>query len=249
MDLLSYQLQEITAANLVEGEDEELEQERNRLVNAEKLVKGAGDAFEALYGEGRGSDSLQNALIHLEEIHRYDESVGPVLEMVQSAVYQVEEAIRLLGRYRDELEFEPDRLNQVEERLHLIHQLKRKYGDTIRSVLAYGETIAGELEELKNRDENREEVRRKLDNVREKLESVASRLTSARKRAAERLEQRMEAELSDLNMANTAFRVTFQSAERFTPTGCDRWSFKSHPIPANRFARSPRSRPAVNCPG
>ncbi|MFS8515004.1 MAG: hypothetical protein LOD87_14985, partial [Planifilum fulgidum] len=57
MDLLSYQLQEITAANLVEGEDEELEQERNRLVNAEKLVKGAGDAFEALYGEGRGSDS------------------------------------------------------------------------------------------------------------------------------------------------------------------------------------------------
>lgn len=231
MDLLSYQLQEITAANLVEGEDEELEQERNRLVNAEKLVKGAGDAFEALYGEGRGSDSLQNALIHLEEIHRYDESVGPVLEMVQSAVYQVEEAIRLLGRYRDELEFEPDRLNQVEERLHLIHQLKRKYGDTIRSVLAYGETIAGELEELKNRDENREEVRRKLDNVREKLESVASRLTSARKRAAERLEQRMEAELSDLNMANTAFRVTFQSAERFTPTGCDRVEFQIAPNP------------------
>src|SRR5690606_6312477 len=169
IDLLSYQQQEISAANLTAGEDQELEQERNRLVNAEKLVKAAGDAFEELYAEGRGNDSLQNALNHLEEIVRYDESVGPVLELVQSAVYQVEEAIRLLGRYRDELEFEPERLNQVEERLDLIHQLKRKYGDTIESILAYGETVAEELEELRNRDENREEVKRKLEAVREEL--------------------------------------------------------------------------------
>ncbi|MFS8514339.1 MAG: AAA family ATPase, partial [Planifilum fulgidum] len=139
IDLLSYQLEEIAAANLAEGEDQELEQERNRLVNAEKLVKATGDAFEALYGEGRGADSLQCALVHLEEIRRFDESVGPVAELVQSAAYQVEEAIRLLGRYRDELEFVPERLNQVEERLDLIHQLKRKYGDTIESILAYGE--------------------------------------------------------------------------------------------------------------
>jgi DNA repair protein RecN (Recombination protein N) len=232
IDLLNYQLQEIAAANLTAGEDQELEQERNRLVNAEKLVKAAGDAFEELYAEGRGNDSLQNALNHLEEIVRYDESVGPVLELVQSAVYQVEEAIRLLGRYRDELEFEPERLNQVEERLDLIHQLKRKYGDTIESILAYGETVAEELEELRNRDENREEVKRKLEAVREELEGVASRLTSARKRAAERLERRMEEELSDLNMANTAFRVALQPSERgFTPTGCDRVEFQIAPNP------------------
>ncbi|MEW9033882.1 MAG: DNA repair protein RecN, partial [Planifilum fimeticola] len=232
IDLLNYQLQEIAAANLTAGEDQELEQERNRLVNAEKLVKAAGDAFEELYAEGRGNDSLQNALNHLEEIVRYDESVGPVLELVQSAVYQVEEAIRLLGRYRDELEFEPERLNQVEERLDLIHQLKRKYGDTIESILAYGETVAEELEELRNRDENREEVKRKLEVVREELEGVASRLTSARKRAAERLERRMEEELSDLNMANTAFRVALQPSERgFTPTGCDRVEFQIAPNP------------------
>ncbi|GAA5346485.1 DNA replication and repair protein RecN [Planifilum fimeticola] len=232
IDLLNYQLQEIAAANLTAGEDQELEQERNRLVNAEKLVKAAGDAFEELYAEGRGNDSLQNALNHLEEIVRYDESVGPVLELVQSAVYQVEEAIRLLGRYRDELEFEPERLNQVEERLDLIHQLKRKYGDTIESILAYGEAVAEELEELRNRDENREEVKRKLEAVREELKSVASRLTSARKRAAERLERRMEEELSDLNMANTAFRVALQPSERgFTPTGCDRVEFQIAPNP------------------
>lgn len=232
IDLLSYQLQEITAANLVEGEDQELEQERNRLVNAEKLVKAAGDAFEELYAEGRGADSLQNALNHLEEIVRFDESVGPILELVQSAVYQVEEAIHLLGRYRDELEFEPDRLNRVEERLDLIHQLKRKYGDTIESILAYGEAISEELEELRNRDENREEVKRKLDTVREKLKNVADRLTSARQKAAKRLEQRMEAELADLNMANTTFRVAFQSSERgFTPTGCDRVEFQIAPNP------------------
>ncbi|MFO7289474.1 DNA repair protein RecN (Recombination protein N) [Planifilum fulgidum] len=232
IDLLSYQLEEIAAANLAEGEDQELEQERNRLVNAEKLVKATGDAFEALYGEGRGADSLQSALVHLEEIRRFDESVGPVAELVQSAAYQVEEAIRLLGRYRDELEFEPDRLNQVEERLDLIHRLKRKYGDTIEAVLAYGKSVAEELEELKNRDENREEVKRKLEAVQEKLESAAKRLTTARKKAAERLERRMEEELSDLNMANTTFRVSFQPAEQgFTPTGCDRVEFQIAPNP------------------
>ena len=162
----------------------------------------------------------------------YDESVGPVAELVQSAAYQVEEAIRLLGRYRDELEFEPDRLNQVEERLDLIHRLKRKYGDTIEAVLAYGKSVAEELEELKNRDENREEVKRKLEAVREKLESAARRLTTARKKAAERLERRMEEELSDLNMANTTFRVSFQPAEQgFTPTGCDRVEFQIAPNP------------------
>ena len=232
MDLLSYQLQEITAASLVEGEDQELEQERNRLVNAEKLVKAAGDAFEELYAEGRGGDSLRNALYHLEEIIRFDESVAPIFESVQSAVYQVEEAIRLLGRYRDELEFEPDRLNRVEERLDLIHRLKRKYGDTIESILAYAESVSGELEELRNRDENREKVKQRLDMVGEKLKNLADLLTSARKKAAKRLEQRMEAELADLNMANTAFRVAFEPAERgFTPAGCDRVEFQIAPNP------------------
>lgn len=232
IDLLSYQQQEISAANLAEGEDQELEQERNRLVNAEKLVKAAGDAFEALYAEGRGADSLQHAMYHLEEIARFDESAGPILELVQSAVYQVEEAIHLLGRYRDELEFEPDRLNQVEERLHLIHQLKRKYGDTIEAILAYGQAVSEELEELRNRDENREEVKRKLDAVQERLREAADRLTSARRQAAERLEQRMEAELADLNMANTLFRVAFHPSERdFTPTGCDRVEFQIAPNP------------------
>lgn len=232
IDLLSYQLQEISAANLTEGEDQELEQERNRLVNAEKLVKAAGDAFEELYGEGRGADSLQNAMNHLEEITRFDKSVEPILELVQSAVYQVEEAIHLLGLYRDELEFEPDQLNQVEERLALIHQLKRKYGDTVEAVLAYAEAVSKELEELRNRDENREEVKRKLDVVQEKLKDLADRLTSARQQAAKRLEKRMEKELADLNMANTAFRVAFHPSDRgFTPLGCDRVEFQIAPNP------------------
>jgi len=98
--------------------------------------------------------------------------------------------------------------------------------------LAYGKSVAEELEELKNRDENREEVKRKLEAVQEKLESAAKRLTTARKKAAERLERRMEEELSDLNMANTTFRVSFQPAEQgFTPTGCDRVEFQIAPNP------------------
>ncbi|BCU81605.1 DNA repair protein RecN [Polycladomyces abyssicola] len=234
IDLLRFQQEEIAAAKLTEGEEEELELERKRLAHAEKIVQNASEAYEALYGERRGLEHLHDALQALEEIAQVDESIRSVWEMVQSAYYQLEEAARELGTYRDQLEFDPDRLVEVEDRLHLIHQLKRKYGDSIRDILSFGERVQEELERLLNRDENKEALEAEMRKLRAELDQKADELTALRKQAARRLEERVEKELADLNMGATTFHVAFYSSETpngLTPTGKDRIEFQIAPNP------------------
>lgn len=234
IDLLRFQHEEIAAAQLTDGEEEELESERNRLVHAEKIVQNASEAYEALYGERRGLEYLHDAMQALEEIVQVDESVRSVWETVQSAYYQLEEAARELGNYRDQLEFDPDRLSEVEDRLHLIRQLKRKYGESIRDILSYREHVQAELEQLLNRDENKEAMEAEIKQLRAELDKKADELTALRKQAARRLEERVEKELADLNMGATTFHVAFNSFETphdLTPSGKDRIEFQIAPNP------------------
>jgi DNA repair protein RecN (Recombination protein N) len=209
LDLLSFQCGEIEAAALRPGEDEELEQERNRLVHAEKLIRNAAQAYEYLYGEQGGLDRLQEALVCLEQAAQVDSELDPVREAVQSAYYQLEEAAREVRRYREGFEFEPERLVEVEERLHLIRQLKRKYGDTIEEILEYGARVKKELEELEHREEREEALNEQVEALRAELLALAAELTQKRKRAAAELERRVEKELADLNMGRTVFHVAF----------------------------------------
>lgn len=235
IDVLQFQKEEIESACLVAGEDEELEQERNRLAHAEKLITHTAHAYEHLYGERGGLDQIQEALSHLEDIMMVDESLTSVHDMVQSAYYQLEEAVRQIGKYRDELEFDPDRLYEVEERLHLIKQLKRKYGDQIEDILQYGEQVERELEQLVHRDETQAELEEKIEKYRHQLADLAAQLTVLRKKAATELEAKVEKELADLNMASTVFHVSFYReayrSNRLTATGQDVIEFQIAPNP------------------
>ncbi|PTM58541.1 DNA repair protein RecN [Desmospora activa] len=227
IDLLSFQKEEIAAARLTAGEDAELAQEHSRLAHAEQIVQHASQAYEAMYGDQRGAEMLNQAVRDLEEITRLDESLQPLLEMVQSAYYQVEEAARQVGRYRDDVEFDPARLAQVEERIHVLDQLKRKYGETIEEILRHGEEAEQELEQLLNRDERKQELEQRLTELEAKLAAEGETLTQMRKQAAERLNQRVEAELADLNMKGTRFQAAFSNDDEptYTPTGQDRVEF------------------------
>ncbi|PTX52185.1 DNA replication and repair protein RecN [Melghirimyces profundicolus] len=231
IDLLTFQRDEIAAARLTEDEDQELEQEQSRLAHAEHLMQNTAHAFEALYGERQGAELLNGAIGNLEEIVRVDDSMQEVLEMVQSAYFQVEEAARQLGRYRDNLEFDPDRLAQVEERLHLIDELKRKYGESVREVLEHGQRAEQELNQLEHRDEKKAELEEKRDRLYQEVKAKAEALSRLRRHAAAALEREVEKELSDLNMGGTRFSVAFHQGEEpvLTSNGIDQPEFLISP--------------------
>lgn len=234
IDLLSFQKEEIAAARLTPGEDEELAQEHSRLAHAEQLAQHASRAYEVLYGDGQGAEMLNQAIRDLEAIIQVDESLQPVLEMVQSAYYQVEEAARQVGRYRDDVEFDPVRLSQVAERIHILDQLKRKYGETVEDVIRYGEEAEAELETLLHRDERKQELEQRLVELESTLAQEADALTRLRIDAAQRLNERVERELEDLNMKGTRFEVTFLGGDEpasYTPNGRDRVEFRIAPNP------------------
>ncbi|SFS92981.1 DNA repair protein RecN [Marininema halotolerans] len=236
IDLLTFQRDEIAAARLEAGEEEALFQEQNRLAHAEHLTHRSASAFELLYGEEQGGERLNRAVRDLEEVVRFDESLQEVLELVQSAYYQVEEAARQLGRYQDELEFDPVRLSEVNDRLTEIEQLKRKYGDTVEEIIAHGNEAATELEGLEHSDQVKQELMEQQASLLTILEEEAASLTQLRKKAAITLELRVEEELVDLNMKGTRIQVAFHdqvsnNGLRYTATGDDYVEFLIAPNP------------------
>ncbi|MFC4078209.1 DNA repair protein RecN [Salinithrix halophila] len=234
MDLLTFQREEIAAARLTAGEDEELAREQSRLAHAEHLAQNASRAFEYLYGEEQGAERINRAARDLEDIVGYDESLAPVLELVQSAYYQVEEASRQLGRYKDELEFDPARLAEVQERLAAIDQLKRKYGDDVETIIRHGEQVAEELNRLEHRDEKKAELEQEKEALFGQMAEQGALLTRLRREAALALEKRVERELTDLNMKGTHVHVAFHGDGKepvYTETGADRVEFLIAPNP------------------
>jgi len=208
LDLYRFQLEEIESAGLAAGEDESLEDEKRKLANAEKIMLAVADAYDALYANGRALDSLSKAIRKLEDIAAFDPGkLRPLLEQIQDAYYQIEDAAYQTRDYRDTIEFNPSRLDEIEARLDRIRQLKRKYGATIGDILAYGETIRAQVDQIEHKDERIAELRQTIEAIRPKLEEAANRLSEARRAAGERLAREIERQLHDLHMAHTKFYV------------------------------------------
>ncbi len=211
IDLLTYQVQEIRAARLREGELEELESERRRLTNAEQLAQLSVEALRLLQeSDGEGAavlDALGGVEQALARLARIDPAIAPLAEQLEQAAALLDDLARELSRYREEIEFNPRRLAQVEERLHLIRSLQRKYGDTIGEVLAYGERAAAELETITHAGERIAELEAEEARRLAQLGRQAAQLSAARRAAAARLARAIEAELADLQMARARFGV------------------------------------------
>ena len=241
VDLLEYQISEIAAADPRPGEEETLLQERNRLANAERLIRLAATAYGSL-NEGLGEgpsllDALNRIVRHVLDLERLDPSTAQTREMVEQSIVLLEEASSALRDYRDELEYDPGRLGRVEDRIELLHTLKRKYGDSIDEILAYQAKAAQELDDITHHEERIQELEEQEAGLLQELGEIGERLSQARRQAAQRLEKEIEAQLHDLRMANARFLVDLRREEdpqgaivgdkryRFDASGLDQVEF------------------------
>ncbi len=226
LDLYQFQVKEISGAGLQPNEEDELETEHRRVANAQKLAEAAGLAAGALNGDESGGalTSLSVAVRTLEEAAEMDEALSPLLETVKSALYELTEAERDLTRYGDTVEFQPERLQQIEERLDALRTLKRKYGDTIEEVIAYGEETSRKLNALTHSEERGAELDGDITRTGSKLQNLCAKLSTQRKKAAEQFQKITLAELRDLAMEKTKFAVQIDPQEP-TAKGADRVEF------------------------
>ena len=163
MDFLRYQVAEIGAANLRPAEDEDLSLERDRAANAERIIELSDHAYRVLYDgfdrQASVSDLMGQVARDIAQLEQLDPSLSRDIASLDALTHQVEELARTLRSYRDSIEYNPDRFQELEERLDLIRGLKRKYGSTIEEVLAFGEKASEELEKLYQNEERVEELK------------------------------------------------------------------------------------------
>ncbi|MBY0220870.1 DNA repair protein RecN [Mammaliicoccus sciuri] len=223
IDLYSFQLEEIDAANLVIGEEEELEAERVKLQHFHRLFDRLNTSYEAIALESHGLDWVGNAMSDLEEAASIDTELVPLSETVNSSFYSLQDVSHDLKRLIDSMEFQPDRLNFVEERLALFLTLKRKYGKSLEEILLYRDKIADALDQLVNRDERLHQNQELLAQYVKDLEIEANELSIIRKKAALRLEKGIEEQLKQLYMEKATFKVQIQQKEpkQFDANGFD----------------------------
>ncbi len=238
IELLTFQVQEIEAAQLKEGEEEELEQERSRLANAEVLSNSAQQAL-MLLDEGSPDTSSAVDLIGqasqlLTSLARIDASQHELAGQAEMLNDQLTELNRDLRGYLDEIEFNPRRLEQVENRLEVIHQMKRKYGGSVEAALEYARSTRGQLENIANAGERIAELESAETAALAATEQQAKLLSDKRQGAAQIMAGAVEKELADLSMEGARFSVAFdddQPSHRFNANGMDDVEFFIAPNP------------------
>lgn len=213
LDLLRYQIDEIAAAGLRAGEEAELAERRQVLAHARRLLEAAAAAHDALAG-GSGPGLAAGLARCAEELGRLaaiDPRLRAPAELLREAAVQAEEAAGQLRRYRDGLEVDPAELERVEERLELLRRLQKKYGPTAAAILEYRRRAEEELARLAGAAEEAAALEGQLAGLRSELAELAGALRAARRRAAERLERAVEAELAALAMPGARFRVALSA--------------------------------------
>lgn len=212
VDMLKFQVEEIRAAKLKPNEETLLQEEHLHLANAETLAMYAEEAYGVLYESSRDQqaalDQIAVAERALTNLARYDKQFEEYAHSLNDATAIVQEVARTLQEYREAIEFNPRRLQQVEERLSQIKKLKRKYGDTVEAILNFSEQAEGELNQIENSAERIELLQTHEAVLADELALLAVELSSKRRVAAEQLGKSVETELQDLRMGGARFAVS-----------------------------------------
>lgn len=232
LDLLSFQSEEIGEAKLYPGEEEELAEERLRLVHGEKLLGSTRQAFDSLYaGDAALLGSLRRVIGAVAEAGAIDHTLAPVAEALEAAYAQLEDASLTLRDYAERVEADPGRLEQLEDRLHAINALKRKYGHDIAEIIAYQQGVDAELAALSGREQARDELAGRLGSLQQELATLGAQLTKARRKGAVALKVGMERELAELAMTHAVFETSFESHAEPRSHGFERAEFLFSPNP------------------
>ncbi|MBN1934968.1 MAG: DNA repair protein RecN, partial [Anaerolineae bacterium] len=210
-DMLRYQVDEILAAHLEPGQDITLEQERNRLTNAEKLSALGSEALlllvEGQEGQGAVVDLLSQVTRVLSSLARIDPQMEGYQQQSEELGYQLDDLASVLQDYQEQVEFNPKRLEQVEERLALVRRLQRKYGDSIEDVLSFARQAAQELDTIEHSGERIAELQAQEQALLCEIGQMGAALSEQRQKAGERLAAAVEAELAELKMEQAHFAV------------------------------------------
>ncbi len=221
VDMLNYQIQEIDAAKLTTGDEEELRQERLRLANAESLAKHAQSALLLIEGGAEEvpgiSELLGEVVSALHSLSKIDATTQAFHDRAESNLTSLQDIAMELQNYAEKIEFNPRLLNRVEERIDLINNLKRKYGHTIEEILAFAENARFELEMITHAEERIEALEDEETQFLGELARKAQAISEKRHEFAVRLSKGVEAELDDLRMAKARFEV--QIGKRLDETG------------------------------
>ena len=217
VDFLKYQVGEIGTANLRPTEDDDLTLERGRVANAERIITLSDHAYRALYDSLDRHESVMDLIGQvskdLSQMEQLDPSLSQNLESVDALTHQVDELACALRSYRDGIEYSPDRLQELQERLDLINSLKRKYGNTIGEILAFGERASQELEKLYHSEERVEGLKSREMDLRRQVGKLAGQLSEARQHAAKRLADAIQEEVAGLALGHAQVLVDIRQSD------------------------------------
>ena len=221
MDRYAWEINEITKANLVVGEEEGLEAEARLLQNSERIIRSVNAAYEQLDDEDAVLARLARVRDELVYAARYDERLQSLAEVVDSAWINLDDCRSELADYLSRSDFNEDRATEVQQRLDTIYRLHKKYGGSTEAVLAYLESTQAKLAQLQNIAAALEKAQHELTQATKRLQVTAAALTKERERSAAALSQSITTHIHDLAMPNGRLEIAITPLERFTTTGRD----------------------------
>ncbi|KRM72814.1 DNA repair protein RecN [Lacticaseibacillus brantae] len=226
LDMLQFQVGEIDAADLQADEDVTLTQERDQLANFQRVSDALQTSYELLDSEDFSPiDAIGNAMESIQGIAQFNPDYAAIATALQSAYYGLQEAQGDLSRQMDQLAWDPERLDVIEKRLDLITQLKRKYGDQVSDIIAYGAKAHAELAQMQANEAGEGDLETQVNQLRQDLLTVGQQLSQARHKAALALQNAVHDQLKSLYMEKTVFEVHFEQKQVIRPDGLDTLEF------------------------
>jgi len=222
LDLLRHQINEIKAANLIPGEEDEIEKRYKLASNSKRLIELASAVANKL---SEADDSILSQLAEtqrlLRELEKIDSSIAQFSSAHAAAVVELSEIARTLSAYAEKLDLDPEQLAALEERVSLFETLKRKYGGSIADVIAFGERVAERMQKIEGRDAELERLAKQIENVRTQMNRAGEALRKSRLKAAPKLSENIRRNLRDLGFRQSEFEAKLSALDEPRPTGFD----------------------------
>ncbi len=235
MDVAQFQQEEITLAELHDGEDEQLEEERQIIASAEKRLTVTNQAYDVLYnGDGALLGQLQHITTALKDIAHIDQTLTPLAGSLDEAYLLLEDSALSLRNYVSRIESDPQALQRIEDRLDLISRLKRKYGATIAEILQFKQQLDQEIGSLQGRVEDRQQLEATRQQLEQQIREQGAALTAQRRSAALKLQQELTSEVGQLAMKDAVIEVAFEPFPEPRSSGYERVELLFSPNPGEQ---------------
>ncbi len=217
LDLLEYQYKEIKSANLKQGEDEQLEEKRKIIMSSEKVAESLNNVSNNL--EGTIIDVINDSIRALEKIEDVNNKYSEKLVELKNIYYEVQEVARDIFSMKEDVYFDEEERNEIEERLDEIYSLKRKYGNTIEEIVEYKEKLEAEIDRIENLDEENRKTKEKIEKITLEMKKLCEEITELRKSHSIVLNEKINQELAQLEMKNARFNAKVIEDKEFSDKG------------------------------